>query len=204
MIGRYLGSIALAGVVTFGLFFLMQYLVAHGENPLKKVTSLGSVDFVRLKKEELRPEVKKRLPPKVKVDKPPPPPQVDQTSIAKPGSDTINVDFDADVSIDTGNIDIGAAPNDGDVLPLVRVPPQYPRRAEASGIEGWVDIEFTISKTGTVMDPVVIDNYPSSIFNRAAIRAIRKWKYKPKIEDGAPVERYGIQVRITFALADDD
>ena len=56
---------------------------------------------------------------------------------------------------------------------------------------------------GTVKDPVVIASHPSNIFNRAALRAIRKWKYNPKIEDGVAVERPGVQVRLTFELEDE-
>jgi protein TonB len=61
-------------------------------------------------------------------------------------------------------------------------------------------VEFTISAAGTVKDPFVIAAKPSSIFNRAALRAIRKWKYNPKTEDGEPVERPGVKVRLNFEL----
>ena len=69
------------------------------------------------------------------------------------------------------------------------------------GIEGWVAVEFTISKLGTVKNPRVIGSHPSSIFDRAALKAIRKWKYNPKIEDGEPVERPGVKVKLTFDLS---
>ncbi len=202
MIIRYAGSLVFAAVVTFGLFFLMQVLVAHGRDPITKALSVRSIDFVRLKKEEQIQEKKRKLPKKPPPEKPPPPPELAQTQTLKPVSQGIAVNTgDFDISLQTGDISLNA-PNDGDILPLVRVPPQYPRRAEAAGIEGYVDIEFTISKTGSVINPVVIDAKPSGIFNRAALRAIQKWKYKPKIEDGQPVERYGVQVRITFELED--
>jgi len=63
-----------------------------------------------------------------------------------------------------------------------------------------VAVEFTISKTGTVKNPRVIGNYPNSVFDREALKAIRKWKYNPKIENGEPVERPGVKVRLTFEL----
>ncbi len=97
---------------------------------------------------------------------------------------------------------LGGAPSDSDVIPLVRVLPQYPPRAASRGIEGWVIVEFTISAAGTVKDPVVVDSHPSAIFNRAMLRAIRKWKYKPKIVDGVAVERIGVRVRQNFELED--
>jgi protein TonB len=92
------------------------------------------------------------------------------------------------------------AASDTDIVPIVRVQPQYPLRAAERGTEGWVEVEFTISAAGTVKDPVVLNYHPSTIFNRAAVKAIRKWKYNPKIEDGQPVERPGVKVRLSFQL----
>lgn len=204
MIVRYSAAVVLGALVTFALFFLMQFLVSHGMEALTEASKARSIDFVRLKKEELLQEKKRKLPNKPPPIKPPPPLKMAQTSPLRPASGNLDIgSVDIGIDMDVIGFDISGAPNDGDILPLVRVPPQYPRRAESAGIEGYVDIEFGISKTGAVIDPHVIEAYPSSIFNRAAIRAILKWKYKPRIEDGEPVERYGVQVRISFELQDD-
>ena len=85
---------------------------------------------------------------------------------------------------------------------MVRVNPQYPIRAEERGIEGWVELEFTISEAGTVKEARVIAAKPRGVFDRSALRAIKKWKYNPKVEDGKPVERPGVTVRLTFDLED--
>ena len=92
--------------------------------------------------------------------------------------------------------------SDTDVVPLVRVNPQYPERAAMRGVEGWVEVEFTIGRAGGVEDARVVRSEPSSIFNRAALRAIRKWKYNPKIEEGTAIERPGVRVRLKFELKD--
>ncbi|MFQ5535087.1 MAG: energy transducer TonB [Sphingomonadales bacterium] len=203
MIRRYSGAFAVAAAVTFGLFFLMQHLVSHGKEALTEGVKSRSIDFVRLKKEEVIHEKKRRLPKKPPPVKPPPPMKMAQTKSLKPSGNGVNISAgNLDVTVDAGEFDVSGAPNDGDILPLVRVPPQYPRRAEAAGIEGYVDLEFDISKTGAVINPRVVEAYPSSIFNRAALRAILKWKYKPRIEDGEAVERVGVQVRISFNLED--
>jgi protein TonB len=110
-----------------------------------------------------------------------------------------SADFDLALA---GGPHLGGPPSDSDIIPLVRVLPQYPPRAMSQGIEGWVLVEFTISAAGTVKDPVIIDSYPSSIFNRSMLRAIRKWKYKAKIVDGVAVERTGVRVRQNFELED--
>jgi protein TonB len=89
---------------------------------------------------------------------------------------------------------------DRDAVPLVRINPEYPMRARQRGIEGWVTIQFTISKTGTVTNPVVVASQPRKIFNRAALQAIGRWKYNPKIKDGVAVERPGQKVTLEFAM----
>jgi protein TonB len=79
----------------------------------------------------------------------------------------------------------------------------YPRDAAISGIEGWVNVEFTITEVGTVKNPRVIDAEPGRIFNREAIRAILKWKFKPRVVEGVAVERRATQI-IDFTLHGSD
>ena len=90
---------------------------------------------------------------------------------------------------------------EGDIIPIVVIRPIYPREAAIQGTEGWVKIEFTITETGMVKNPKIIDANPSRIFNRAAIRAILKWKFKPRVVEGIAVERRASQT-IDFNLDD--
>ncbi len=90
--------------------------------------------------------------------------------------------------------------SDRDVMPLVRIEPEYPRRAADQGLEGWVLLQFTITPLGTVRDAVVIDSSPKRIFDDAAVRAVLRWKYNPKIDEGVAVERRGVQVVLRFQL----
>jgi len=89
---------------------------------------------------------------------------------------------------------------DGEYLPIVKVAPQYPRRAAQKGIEGYVVVEFTVTTLGTVKDVKVIESDPPNIFNRAAMNAAKKFKYKPKIENGKAVEVPGVRNIIRFEL----
>jgi protein TonB len=63
-----------------------------------------------------------------------------------------------------------------------------------------VKVQFTITTTGTVKDPMVVDADPKNIFDDAALKSIARWKYNPKVEDGAAVERVGVQTIIRFQL----
>ena len=78
----------------------------------------------------------------------------------------------------------------------------YPRRAAARGIEGYVLLECTVTKTGAVRDPRVLESKPPGIFDRAAMNASLKFKYKPKVVNGEPIEVSGVRNRITFELTD--
>jgi len=196
---RHLTAAVFAFGVTFGLFYVMQALILGHETKLDKIVGTN-IDFVRLKKESEVETRKRKMPEKEEPEQPPPPPDLSMSASDKPNQDLAEMAFAIDVNVDVGNANVAIAASDSDVVPIVRVNPQYPLRASEKGIEGWVAVEFTISKTGTVKNPRVIGNYPNSIFDREALKAIRKWKYNPKIEDGEPVERPGVKVRLTFEL----
>jgi len=201
---RFIVAFGLASCVTFALFYLMQSMIGV-EGELDDSGSTKVVDFVRVKRTE---EVKKkdREPPKKeKIDDEPPPPDfaMDQTSDMTSGGIGIAAAVDTGMSLDSGG-GFSMASADGDAVPMVRVPPQYPERAAQRGIEGRVLVEFTISKSGSVKDPKVIAYEPSKIFNKAALKAVSQWKYNPKIENGKAVEQKGIRISIPFRLGADE
>ncbi len=85
--------------------------------------------------------------------------------------------------------------------PLVRVNPDYPQRALARGIEGWVEVQFTIDETGAVTDPAVVASSPQDVFDKSTINAVSRWRYNPQIEDGVATERAGVRTKVRFMLA---
>ena len=91
---------------------------------------------------------------------------------------------------------------DRDVLPLVRIEPEYPPRAEERGIEGWVRVRFTVTETGSVRDAVVVGSEPRATFDESALKAIARWRYNPRVEGGVAVERVGLEALIRFDLED--
>ena len=201
MYGRYAFSIVIGVVVTMSLLFLMQVLIATGKQALTKPRDRAKLEFVRVKRnealntEDFTPE----KPPKPPETPPETPPQ-DMDNI-DPSAPTINVappSVSADTSIGgPGGMNIA----EGDYLPIVRVAPVYPARALSRGLEGYVDMAFTVTTTGTVKDPVVVFS-TSSLFERAATRAVLKFKYKPRVVDGVPVEVPNVKTRITFKIED--
>ena len=110
----------------------------------------------------------------------------------------------AGVAIEVGpGFGIASGSVDGDYLPIVKVAPVYPRRAIERGIEGYVIVMFTVTKTGAIKDPVIVEAQPPTIFNRSALAAARKFKYKPRIVNGEPIEVRGVLNKITFILEDE-
>jgi protein TonB len=93
-----------------------------------------------------------------------------------------------------------AAGSDRDVIPLVRINPDYPPSALRRELEGWVQVQFTITAAGTVKDAIVVSAEPKDVFDDAALKAIARWRYNPKVENGVQVERVGVQTRILFQL----
>lgn len=197
----YFPAVVFAGAITFLLLWGMQALLTMGEGVLTDAPKGHVLDFVRVKQESVT-EVKKRKPQKPpKPQEPPPPMEQPQLAQADPNASTAQLSFDTDISADIGlqgglSLDSG----DGEYLPIVKVSPIYPRRAQSRGIEGYVIVEFTVAKNGSVKDPVVVEAKPQGVFERAALDAALKFKYKARVVDGQPVEVAGVQNKITFKL----
>jgi TonB family protein len=74
----------------------------------------------------------------------------------------------------------------------------YPRTLRAQRLEGSVDVGFTITSKGVVLDPHAVSSTNEG-FEQAAIDAVRKWKFKPAMKDGKAVNTK-VQVTLTFSL----
>jgi periplasmic protein TonB len=107
--------------------------------------------------------------------------------------------------VDTGVVTRGdlAPGSDRDAVPLVRISPDYPPRAVADNIEGWVQVQFSITTTGSVRDTSVVAAQPPKIFDAAALKAIARWRYQPRVQGGVATERVGLQTIIRFDLEED-
>jgi protein TonB len=197
----------LAVAVTFVLFLMMQQLVStdsHFRGELEPMQGIrfGPVDIPEKIVERSRRKPDKPPPP----DRPPPPPRMplsrtEHLESRMPQMDIPRLDMPL---VEGQGLYLGQALQfdgnaEGDVVPIVVIRPMYPREAAIAGTEGWVKVEFTITETGAVKDPRVVDAEPARIFNREAIRAILKWKFKPRVIDGVAVERQATQT-IDFTL----
>jgi len=200
--GRLIASILVGAAVAFGLFVVMAKLIENSARPADEVPPAPVIDIVMQAPDE-DVQTRTRVPPP-----PPPPPQQPpkmepvEPEDAEPDADGFSLDIP---NVDTGGVGVniggvGAMQSDGDATPIVRIEPKYPPQAARDGKEGWVQLRFTIDEVGGVTDIEVINAEPKRIFDREAKRALRKWKYKPKIVDGKPQRQAGIEVQLDFKL----
>ena len=199
MLVRYATATLLGTVATFGLLVLMRSVIAD-PMPAEDAGIKGDVlDFVRLVKE--REDIYDTERPK-----PPPPPERPPKPLRPDprfNGPTVGPEWVPDEPKITGIGDTVGKHDDGTYLPIVRVSPVYPRRALTRNIEGYVLVEFVVTASGSVRDPVVLFADPPGFFERAALNAVLKFKYKPMVVDSKPVEVAGVRNRIVFEMEDE-
>jgi protein TonB len=191
----FVGAVVAVPVV-FGLFFIMQSLIDKDfeQEDIKdnKIADIVVPDKeIEVNQTVLKPEM---------VDDPDEPP---------PDLQPMEVDFDSNLDVaniaPNSGVDIqinssGMSTGDGEYLPIVKVAPIYPRRAQTRGITGYCIVEYTVTTSGAIRDPVAVDCSPSGVFDRASVKAAEKFKYKPRVVDGAAIEVAGVQNKFTYEL----
>jgi len=206
---KYAAGIGLSVVITTVLFFIMVILISLGDSGMKEDTSVKLADIVMPER-----EIDTFL---TEVDKPEQPEEQPE-DIAQPELDLQPLTgLDVSIAKPKANFKAGGSFfRDGEYIPLFKVQPIYPRRAQERGTQGFALVSFTITETGTVEDAQALEGYcgdptgpesemrPCSIFNSASARAALKLKYKPKIVDGKATPVTGVLHKFTFVMAQDD
>lgn len=219
--GRLLLAMISASVLTLLLFLMMQRMVLSDGGLNDIIESERLVDFIRNPDQDMldrrrrlreppKPPPKPPEPvqtPRMQVEQPPLAP-LPKLNIAMPKLDLARVDTGFDPAI-TNGVQVGKTvgglaskgfAGSGEVIPLVRIKAQYPTSALRKGIEGWVKVKFSINQKGGVKNVRVVEAQPRRVFERSAIKAISRWKFKPKLVDGVAVERDGVLQTIRFNL----
>ena len=207
---RAAGSIAGGAFVALALFLFMNTLISGGRGQQAAASAGQIVDLIRVQEDEVvqtKRRIRPRKPPPPKD--PPPPPKLRVSSEAKPQRNPIRIDLPRiDVSGAAGGgpfigkWEPGDPAAEGDAIPIARIDPQWPREALMDGTEGYVRFRILIGADGSVKDTKVIEAAPGRLFVRNATRAVRRWTFKPRVVDGAPVERWA-NTTLVFQLGDD-
>ena len=199
-------------IINMALFLLMDSMISRESIRTLETVDAQPIEFVRTQLEEETRTKDRRSPP------PPKPaeiqrPKADVENIAQrasafpfqPAAFEISsmLTEGAGIAIgqsllDSGVSNLGIMMAD-DLIPLSMLPPQYPPSARSRNIEGWVDMLFTVGIDGVVSETRVIDSEPLLTFDRAAEDAARRWRFRPVVENGEPVEAIRL-IRINFTL----
>ena len=206
---KYAAGIGLSVVITTALFFVMVILISLGDSGMKEDNSVKLADVVMPER-----QIDTFLSEVEKPDKPEEQPE----DIAQPELDLQPL-AGIDVSIAKPKATFKAGGSffrDGEYIPLFKVQPIYPRRAQERGTQGFAIVSFTITESGSVENAKTIEGYcgdptgpesdlrPCTMFNSASARAALKLKYKPKIVDGKATSVSDVLHRFTFIMAEDE
>jgi len=185
IIRRVTGATALGAVVTSLVLLLMQSLIHSDGAAVDEPPPGHTLSFVPVIEDRAPEETdrKPQQPPKPQV--PPPPPRVSSFDPVAVGGG---------FSVDPPE----AAPPTGPAGGTVR--PVYPQRALTRGIEGHVLVQFTIDELGRVVNATVLHAEPRGVFERAALQAVERFRYKPRVVNGEPIPVSGVQHRLSFEL----
>ena len=206
---KYVAGIGLSVLITTALFFVMVVLISLGDSGMKEDTSVKLADVV-MPERQIDTFI-------TEVDKPEKPEEQPE-DIAQPELDLQPLTgLDVSIAKPKANFKAGGSFfRDGEYIPLFKVQPIYPRRAQERGTEGFAIVSFTITESGTVENATALEGYcgdpqgpeeemrPCTLFNSASARAALKLKYKPKIVDGKATSVEGVLHRFTFIMAEDE
>ncbi len=189
-------SVLLAAFITFLLFYFMQYLIETESDRPQTISVVRMLDSTvpefenKVFLEEVRPEpiVTQNIP---IVSEPSRSNEFSDGPVIRVSQETLDIDASPQ----------GVLPMSNNIMiPLIRTTPNYPSRALQRGLEGFVELSFTVDRFGSVVDPVVINAVPEGVFDRAALQSISRWKYSPAMNSGQPIETYDVRHRIVFQI----
>jgi periplasmic protein TonB len=190
-------AVVAGAFLTTSMFWLLWSLIGTSFEAGERAEA-ARIEFSRMRRDT---EVATKRDEKVEREQPPPTPETPRLAFSAGGVENnvaqLTPVVDARGAMSRMSMSAGS---DRDVIPLVRINPDYPPRALSRGLEGWVQVQFTITPTGTVADAMVVNAEPKNIFDDAALKAIARWRYNPKVENGTAVARVGVQTIIRFQL----
>lgn len=202
-------KVAIAGILgvvtTLGLLYLMNSLVntEFAQPDTSKSVKIPDIRMANTKIETRIEDAKPEKPQEPEAQPDLPEPEFDTPTFS---GETLNMT----APVAKAAIEVGANSlsfSEGEYLPIVKVPPEYPSTALSRGLEGFCTVVYTVTETGTTRDPVPIDSQcitkdgkPTTVFNRASVKAALKFKYKPKVVDGKPVEVTGVKNKFTYEM----
>lgn len=199
MILRYCCAFLLSFLIVFLMFLGMNYLISINHNELPE-----DQELIRIKLGVVRDVQETRFQekmPELISSEPAPATTIEMDYTIGNVSNPINLTISDRTANETSAGFAMSFIADGEYLPIVRVLPQYPARAAERGLEGRVLVIFTVTPNGSTTNVRVLES-SDRIFERNAVRAAERFKYKPKVVNGKAVSVDDVRTVITFVLED--
>ncbi len=196
MIIRYASAVTSGTFVTLSLFYVMQSLIAMDTIGVSDPERLPPLVFApTITETPVAPKEPRRfeiLREPVEPNPPRPTPTIDGETVgvilaANPGPPPRPAPG------------VTGFMHDGPLVAMIRVEPTYPMRASESGLEGFVTVQFDINPDGSVSNVSVVES-SHRLFETAAIKAARKFRFKARVIDGIAQATYGVQNRFVFRM----
>ncbi len=203
--GRLLIALPISLLISVSLFSFMAWMVDHGNQRAPKASEAVRFDMVMVENDADVHRRQRSVPEQPKPPQAPEPMDLSQANTqVEPISQVTSI---SSLGLNTALSGIAiSAPNlkgtmgNQQAMPLYRVEPRYPSQAIKRKVEGYVIMRFTIDESGRPTDIEVVEAEPSRMFEREAMRALRNWKYQPKVENGVATQQFGQTVRLEFKL----
>jgi len=196
MIIRSLSSALLGATVTAGLLLLMHTLIETSHGAVVVDAPRHEINFVRVKKESKLHTIDDRLPDPIEVVDPPP---ISPVNEWEPGAAKVTIPISERPEVPAGAAVLSGRTMDGPLVSIVSVQPAYPVTASQRGLEGFVVVQFDVTETGLVENVSVVDS-SHSLFEKSAVRAAYRARFKPRVVEGQALASKGLQRLFTFEM----
>ena len=182
--------------VTLGLLYVMHSLINAGEDV---VTPIQKAPMIILRARVEEPVEPDPITPPDRIDPPPDLPPDPPRQADGDGKTSIRVSQGTPPSPPPNDMEFGLPMSDGPLVAIVRVAPEYPASMSARSVEGFVTVRFDVDREGRTANISVVDSTHAG-FERAAVRAAEKFRYRPRVVDGSPVHTTNLQYRFRFEM----
>jgi len=197
---RYTITAPLAALLTAGLFIGMKALITGEFKPKPKIAA-AQFEINPVADDIIAEPRVTKLAALETVETPPPPPIIERVKAAQP-QEPIATPIIAPHPFDPLVLDIKTtqfAISDAEAKPLFRVAANMPPRAQRSG---HCNVIFDVSPQGEPYN-IKAPFCTEPMFERPTLKAVAKWKYRPKIQDGQAVARTGVRNKMSFNLTNE-
>lgn len=188
--------VSIAFIIAALIFFIIESLIDQSSSINRNKSNPNYVDFIRVKEDDSLQERKRSIPEKPPTPKRPPTPQVELDELKPPPIAQFDFDIPSfSLPTDFSGAFVGSLESLGtgtsQLIPIVKVAPRCPREAQINGINGSVRLLLNVNASGKVDSVQIKESKPLRTFDAEAIKAVRRWQFKPKTIDGIAYDQVG-------------